>query len=128
MPEELKMKTKSKYQFLVVLLLFGAQLLCASNGTESDSTKGKYPLNDPRNPSCPCHKYQKLADMEYAQLLKKSGEHEVVLSADNNQDAGTKRVKRVRIFKWGLFGTQNHKHKVRQKKCFRDRLSRCFHF
>jgi len=30
-----------------------------------DSTKTKYELNDPRNPNCPCHKYQKLADEEF---------------------------------------------------------------
>jgi len=30
---------------------------------------GSYPINDPRNPDCPCHKYQKLADEEYKQLL-----------------------------------------------------------
>jgi len=28
-----------------------------------------YPINDPRNPNCPCHKYQKLADEEYKKLL-----------------------------------------------------------
>lgn len=28
-----------------------------------------YPINDPRNPNCPCHKYQKLADDEFKKLL-----------------------------------------------------------
>jgi hypothetical protein len=28
-----------------------------------------YPINDPRNPNCPCHKYQKLAEEEYKKLL-----------------------------------------------------------
>ncbi len=35
-----------------------------------DSTKTKYELNDPRNPNCPCHKYQKLADEEFKRLNK----------------------------------------------------------
>ena len=29
----------------------------------------EFPINDPRNPNCPCHKYQKLADEEYKRLL-----------------------------------------------------------
>lgn len=29
-----------------------------------------YDINDPRNPNCPCHKYQKLADEEYAKLIR----------------------------------------------------------
>jgi hypothetical protein len=41
-----------------------------------DSTKQKYDLNDPRNPDCPCHKYQKLAEDEY-----KNKEKRVVVSA-----------------------------------------------
>ncbi len=28
-----------------------------------------FPINDPRNPDCPCHKYQKLADDEFKKLL-----------------------------------------------------------
>jgi hypothetical protein len=27
-----------------------------------------YGLNDPRNPKCPCHKYQKIADEEYKKI------------------------------------------------------------
>jgi hypothetical protein len=35
-----------------------------------------YDINDPRNPDCPCHKYQKLADEEYAKLTGKNQEEE----------------------------------------------------
>jgi hypothetical protein len=38
-----------------------------------DSTKVNkhqvFDINDPRNPNCPCHKYQKQADEEYKKLL-----------------------------------------------------------
>lgn len=30
-----------------------------------DSARSKYELNDPRNPDCPCHKYQKMAEEEF---------------------------------------------------------------
>jgi hypothetical protein len=36
-----------------------------SAGTAILPDTGKYDLNDPRNPDCPCHKAQKLADDEY---------------------------------------------------------------
>jgi hypothetical protein len=41
----------------------------ASFATGGDTTKVKYDLNDPRNPDCPCHQYQKQADEEYQRML-----------------------------------------------------------
>ncbi len=35
----------------------------------SAKAQGEYPINDPRNPKCPCHKYQQQAEEEYKQLL-----------------------------------------------------------
>ena len=49
--------------FLFLLLLSGFPLL--SEAMVSDTAKSKYPLNDPRNPDCPCHQYQRMADEEY---------------------------------------------------------------
>ncbi len=34
--------------------------------------KQVFDLNDPRNPDCPCHKYQKMANEEYEKLQKKN--------------------------------------------------------
>jgi hypothetical protein len=55
----------------ICLLL--AFLLCISfadaSNTGTDSTKQKYALNDPRNPDCPCHKYQQQAEKEYQEQL-----------------------------------------------------------
>jgi hypothetical protein len=45
--------------FLILMLSF------SSFAGNEDSLKSKYDINDPRNPKCPCHKYQKLADEEY---------------------------------------------------------------
>lgn len=33
-----------------------------------DSLNKKFAINDPRNPDCPCHHYQKMADKEYRLL------------------------------------------------------------
>jgi hypothetical protein len=54
--------------FILLIVLLSSSLSLAGNG---DSLKGKYGINDPRNPKCPCHNYQKLADDEYKILLAK---------------------------------------------------------
>ncbi len=122
------MKKVNKYLVMSFLLLFGAQLLCASNGVETDSLKNKFPLNDPRNPNCPCHKYQQQADKEYAKLLYRPSEQKSDLEAKGNAFGDVKKVKRAHTFKWFLGSTKNNKSKAAKKKCFRDKLSRCFHF
>lgn len=56
-----------RYCAYFVMLCFFTTMAFAGG----DSTKTKFPLDDPRNPDCPCHKYQKLADDEYKKLLAK---------------------------------------------------------
>jgi hypothetical protein len=122
------MKIEIKYPALCFLLLFGVQLLCASNGVGTDSTKNKVSINDPRNPDCPCHKHQKEADKEYAQLLQKNDEHKLNAEATSNTFSNTKKIKPGYSFKLFFSTKRNRKNKVVKKKCFRDKLSRCFHF
>lgn len=51
--------------YIFLFLLFSCSLIAQeNNGTE-------YDINDPRNPNCPCHKYQKAADEEYQRELNK---------------------------------------------------------
>lgn len=121
------MSAKSKYMSLGFLLLFGAHLLGASNGVETDSTKGKYALNDPRNPNCPCHKYQQQADKEYAKLIA-SGANNGNVETKGDDFGDIKKIKKLHSRKrfWGP--ARNHKVQDKKKKAFRDRLSRCFHF
>lgn len=62
-------------------------VFCLSVSAEGeDSLKTKYDINDPRNPNCPCHKYQKLADDEYKALLasKNKGQWEQNDVANHN--------------------------------------------
>lgn len=118
---------KINYRVLCLLFLFGAQLLSASGGAEGDSTKGKYPITDPRNPNCPCHKYQAQADREYAKLLQKSGQ-EGALAVKGESFEGAKKLAKARQRRWSWGPARSHKPRVQKKKCFKDRLSRCFHF
>jgi hypothetical protein len=55
--------------FICTLCLFLYTSPCKA-ALPKDSIKKKYDLNDPRNPDCPCHKYQKLAEDEYKNKSK----------------------------------------------------------
>lgn len=52
---------------ILSLILLSSTSLLAQEDTNQLAIQ-KYPINDPRNPDCPCHKYQALADKEYALL------------------------------------------------------------
>ncbi|CAN5358335.1 hypothetical protein BH09BAC5_BH09BAC5_02200 [soil metagenome] len=55
------------------ILLFAPKTSSAcTNGISPDTNIVKYDLNDPRNPDCPCHAAQKLADEEYQRSLAKN--------------------------------------------------------
>ena len=54
---------------MIVFLLVGIKGTCSNIRINYfDSLKSKYGINDPRNPNCPCHKYQKIADEEFTKL------------------------------------------------------------
>jgi hypothetical protein len=56
-----------KGRLLGLLFFLFTQITFAQPGND----KQVFDLNDPRNPDCPCHKYQKMADEEFEQLNKK---------------------------------------------------------
>lgn len=47
------------------LRLFILLLLFSSSAFSQNIQNQQYDINDPRNPNCPCHKLQKMADDEY---------------------------------------------------------------
>lgn len=57
-----------KGRLLGLLFFLFTQISFAQPGND----KQVFDLNDPRNPDCPCHKYQKMADEEFEQLQKKN--------------------------------------------------------
>jgi len=71
------MITFIKYLFLLVGL-FQFNLYYSQN-------QEKYDINDPRNPNCPCHKYQKIADEEYKTLLASVNKNKQSVIVTNNK-------------------------------------------
>jgi hypothetical protein len=67
---------------VVFFILFVFQLGFANAlSLKEDSLSAKYSINDPRNPNCPCHQYQKLADDEFNKLLGKG----ITVNSDKNR-------------------------------------------
>jgi len=54
-----------KKRFFLFLSFMFILTIVNAGTINKDSLKSKYDINDPRNPNCPCHKYQKIADEEY---------------------------------------------------------------
>lgn len=84
------MKTNKSYNTLFsfttfIVLLFSISIQLSFAGT--DTTKAgdqQFPLNDPRNPNCPCHKLQKQAEEEFAQQNNAKGQFNDV--GNNNEN------------------------------------------
>jgi hypothetical protein len=75
-------------------LLFFLSFLWTSSIAAQNNIK--YSLNDPRNPLCPCHKLQKLAEDQYSREIKGSRTFE------RNNDKKVKRIfkeKRKSLYK-----------------------------
>lgn len=114
---------------------------CFANALVLKDDSLKFDITDPRNPKCPCHKYQKLADEEYRKFLGK----EIKTKNDNensnytntfsgNSDLNSKNTigtKKFRSKKW-THSFFNFKKKKGAKKRKVRRLRRdnttCYHF
>ncbi|MDP3556960.1 MAG: hypothetical protein Q8T03_06260 [Bacteroidota bacterium] len=131
---------RSKRVVFFILLCFQFSFANAFNIKE-DSLISKFPLNDPRNPHCPCHKYQKLADEEFKKLLGQ----EIVIKKDNDtsdfnstflgghnlSSKISSSTKKYYSKKWRLkfldFKKKKGTKRKRVKKLRKDNTS-CFHF
>jgi hypothetical protein len=95
--------------FLATALLFSFLIFKAQTS---------FDINDPRNPQCPCHKYQKLADDEYKKLLrtgnKGNGEFVGIASSEGDTHfvslSNSDKIHKTRIGKY-----RKQKHKIKDK-------------
>lgn len=100
-----------KYFFSKANILFSLFFVLLSVGlnasiTNKDSLKSKYDINDPRNPNCPCHKYQKIADEEYEKWLRQQSKEQGI--AMSKLDTREDKIKRKSFFNFT-------KHKTKRK-------------
>lgn len=64
---------KLKIKIFVLIFSLGASLF--AHNQDSIVVQESFPLSDPRNPNCPCHKLQQLADDEYKKIQKQDSIH-----------------------------------------------------
>lgn len=77
-----------KGRLLGLLFFLFTQISFAQPGND----KQVFDLNDPRNPDCPCHKYQKMADDEFEQINKKKKLDEALDLAELGDDHKLNRI------------------------------------
>lgn len=77
--------------------------------------KQVFDLNDPRNPDCPCHKYQKMADEEFEQLQKKNKLNKSVEVADVGNDQSLN-AKERQLKDSGSTSNRPHSNYAKKKK------------
>ena len=101
------MKNITKYIASMKGLILFLLVLFFSVSVKSQTSK--YDINDPRNPHCPCHKYQKLADEEYKKMMREGnkGVGEFVGKANVRED----KIHKARIEKY-----RKSKYKKRDKR------------
>ena len=97
---------------LVLFLFFYFQNSYGINFCYEDSSKKYFDLNDPRNPNCPCHKYQKLADEEYKKILVREIKKEALRP---DKVSGRSFSNEDKISKKHLISYQKFKRKKRNK-------------
>ncbi len=126
---------------ILTFVLFCFQFSFANAIVKEDSLKSRFDMNDPRNPQCPCHKYQKLADEEYRKLLGKEIKADPYKNKENfnnslsgGSDLNSKNKtnsKKFRSRNWtrNFFNFKKKKSSKRRKtrRLRRDNTS-CYHF
>lgn len=116
------MKLKTPYQsdkkrlFLFLSFMF-VFMFSQAESINKDSLKSKYDINDPRNPNCPCHKYQKIADEEYEKWLRQQSKEQGI--AISKLDKREDKLKRKSVFSFT-------KHKAKRKSKAHPKFKKLF--
>lgn len=127
---------------VVFFILFVFQLGFANAlSLKEDSLSAKYSINDPRNPNCPCHQNQKLADEEFNKLFGKGitansdkNRSNYTNSFTGNSDRNIKTIhtsKKIRIrnnfFKIFELNKKRKTKRTKVRRLRRDNTT-CYHF
>ncbi len=120
-------------QLCLVCTQMYANVQCCSG--KGDSLKNKYNINDPRNPDCPCHIYQKKAEREYKKLLKNQEKQTVFVLPVKAEPNRVKNVKDViahqprlvfkRHYKTDAFNRSRKRSKKGIFRVFKKTISDC---
>ncbi len=104
--------------FVFFFLLVSFHNIVAATVSSKDSLKTKYSINDPRNPRCPCHYYQQLAQKEFDKLEKEKNKL-LVKTAKNTatkEKLKSLKEKRIHLFKRQTINYYRPKNKTAKLK------------
>ena len=116
-----------KIGLILFLLATGGRVFCFPLPGK-DSLKTKFDLNDPRSPDCPCHKYQRQAEREYALLQQKSNRdsHPEVDTIVNRTKGTAYWSFQIPLFHWNEISFRRYwRKKNRKTKRFHQDHTRC---
>jgi hypothetical protein len=117
---------------LLILFSCAGFFLFSRTISNGDSLKNKFPINDPRNPDCPCHRQQELAEQEYRS--RQSENHQESL-ATLKQSTNKFAIKK--LFLHHFMNALKRKYKstshrirntIKRKRNARRRVDDCFSF
>jgi hypothetical protein len=95
---------------LFFLLLFSQISLAGTGSTKAKKDSSKYDINDPKNPDCPCHKYQELADKEFK--AEKTDNNKSIRDRGNTK---TKLISVIDRIKYKLSFLNSSRNKLKSK-------------
>lgn len=115
--------------FLLVFFSFTSMALTETNSllNKTDSLKKKYPLSDPRHPNCPCHSFQKKAEVEYKNLMRKQ-KAETSLHVLPLAQSVKYHTRYLRKHKSGLTKKTVKKPQRKVFRLFGDKITKCPHW
>lgn len=116
------------------LRLFILFLLISNSAFSQNIQNQEYDINDPRNPNCPCHKLQQMADDEYKRIQNNDNNHQnnnlniqnqlfaSNLNKNDNNDDEQKQLLNVRNFNpVDNNGSDNSSNQVKRDFNFKSR-------
>ena len=103
-----------KIGLILFLLATGGRVFCFPLPGK-DSLKTKFDLNDPRNPDCPCHAWQKQADKEYKALL--AGEKTIKRNESFNFKLSLWKREMLHFHNWGSKRKHLFRKKIHTTRC-----------
>lgn len=102
----------------MVLIAF---IFSAAFSLPGDSSKINYAPDDPRNPDCKCHQYQKVADKEYKRTLQREGKAIVAAKAMALQKDNGYSSRSIKPEQQALL-TERKKHDAKQVKLRKSKV------
>lgn len=104
-------------KFFGALRLFILLLIFSNSAFSQNIQNQQYDINDPRNPNCPCHKLQQMADDEYNQIQNNNNRQSNKI---NEQQFALNNFSNINLFDNNENGNDNSSNQVKRDFNFKS--------